>query len=445
MKMKDTVQFIALLSTDKTIIEIVTSSLDYNLYCLQLTSYKAALGGNIFKNQPAVMIIDLTDNTANIMENLYRLLNSNLTGSSVLLITDEQSGTENSLHTAHLLQHVETISKPVFRMDLINRINYLLSTVKKEKQQRGKPLMPQNNRPLVLVVEDSPLQMSIMLRYLEDQDMDIITATDGYEALKLARDSVPDLVLLDMVLPGMDGFEVCLQIKSSPATSEVPVMVITSLSDQEDKLKSLRYGADDFLSKPIDRRELLLKANTLLNRKKHLAALTNQVRRDPLTGLYNRRYMEYALKREVMDAVSSESPLSVIMLDVDHFKNYNDHNGHPAGDEVLKTISKILTATMRQNDIIVRYGGEEFLAILPKTGPEGAANVAEKVRRTIEEFSFPFEDSQPGGKLTVSLGVACFPQHAVDGENLVDLADNALYKAKREGRNRYCSCVRQIS
>ncbi|MEW6457971.1 MAG: diguanylate cyclase [Bacillota bacterium] len=285
------------------------------------------------------------------------------------------------------------------------------------------------------MVEDSQLQMRVLLEYLEGQDMEIITAADGLEALKTTQEVIPDLVLLDVVLPGMDGFEVCRRIKSSPDTAEVPVIIITSLRNQEDKLEALRCGADDFLTKPIDRRELMLKTGSLLKRRQQLAELASKASRDPLTGLFNRRYLNLALEREIMIAAGGDAPLSLIILDVDYFKTYNDKYGHPAGDEVLKMTGSILTSTLRQCDIIARYGGEEFLVVLPNTGPEGASRVAEKIRRAVEEYPFPHRDSQPGGKLTVSLGAACFPEHSHDAAELVDLADKAMYRAKQEGRN----------
>ncbi len=434
MEIKETTGFIALYSSDITTVETVAKSLDYNLYCLQVAGKLTALARVIANTPPDILIVDLPGNTPE-MEALVRLIESVSPMPPILVITSEDSKDLRQVPSLQVLDAGEIISKPVCPGKLAAGINSLMSAGKRAERRYEKPVASLKDKPLVLVVEDSPFQMKVILRYLEGEDMDIITAVDGHEALKLALERVPDLVLLDLVLPGMDGFEVCRRIKSTPATSGVPVIVITTSSEQEDKLNSLQYGADDFITKPVDRRELLLKTGNILKRNKQLAALASEASRDSLTGLYNRRYMEYALKREMMDAASSELPLSVIMLDVDHFKSYNDTNGHPAGDVVLKSLGKILTATLRQSDIITRYGGEEFLVILPRTGPEGVVRVMEKIRLAVEEYPFPNGESQPGGRLTVSLGAACFPEHASDAAKLVDLADKALYRAKREGRN----------
>jgi diguanylate cyclase (GGDEF)-like protein len=434
MVVKETTGCIALYSSDITTIETVARSLDYNLFCLQVAGKLAALARVIAGTPPDILIVDSPGGKPE-MEALARLVENASPPPSVLVITAEDAKDLRQVPPLQALSAGETVSKPVCPGKLAEAINSLMASGKRAGSGAEEPVESLKDKPLVLVVEDSPLQMKVLLRYLEGRDMDIITAADGHEALKLALERVPDLVLLDLVLPGMDGFEVCRRIKSTPATSGVSVIVITTLNDQEDKLNSLRHGADDFITKPVDRRELLLKIGNILKRKKQLAVLASEVSRDPLTGLYNRRYMEYALKREIMDAASSESPLSVIMLDVDHFKHYNDTNGHPAGDMVLKTLGKILATTLRQSDIIARYGGEEFLVILPNTGPEGLVQVMEKIRRAVEEYPFPNGERQPGGRLTVSLGGASFPAHAGEAAELVDLADQALYRAKREGRN----------
>ncbi|SFR09825.1 diguanylate cyclase [Desulfoscipio geothermicus] len=423
---------IALYSTDKNTISAVATAIDYNLVVLQITGNLNALGLSMSKLPPDALIIDVPDDPMQ-LKDLSRFFESVSPVTPVLLLTSGHTNNKSSLATLQFL-YAFNIKKPFAPAQLYNTIQSLLTAVKTTRHEQ-KTISGQREKPLVLVVEDSPLQMNILLRYLEGQDMEVITAMDGLQALKTATERIPDLVLLDVVLPGMDGFEVCRRIKASPTTSEVLVIIVTTLSSREDKLKCLQNGADEFLTKPIDRQELLLKTSSLLKRKYQLAALANQVIKDPLTGLYNRRYMESMLEKELLDAQRDNTPLSLVMLDVDYFKIYNDTNGHPAGDEVLASIGKILTDLLRQCDTIIRYGGEEFLVILPQTGPDGASQVAEKIRRSIEEFPFPHRESQPGGKVTVSLGVASFPDHSFNVAELVELADKALYRAKREGRN----------
>jgi len=423
--------FVTLFSMDKATVETLTTVLDYNSFCLQITNNQTALARACTRIPPDLLIIDSPADISN-KSALARLIGSISPLPSVLLVVPGGADAD-TIQWLKLFRGTEALRKPISASELAKRIDSLLST--RKPPGYPEPVPAHHHRSRVLVVEDSQLQMRVLLEYLEGQDMEIITAADGLEALKTTQEVIPDLVLLDVVLPGMDGFEVCRRIKSSPDTAEVPVIIITSLRNQEDKLEALRCGADDFLTKPIDRRELMLKTGSLLKRRQQLAELASKASRDPLTGLFNRRYLNLALEREIMIAAGGDAPLSLIILDVDYFKTYNDKYGHPAGDEVLKMTGSILTSTLRQCDIIARYGGEEFLVVLPNTGPEGASRVAEKIRRAVEEYPFPHRDSQPGGKLTVSLGAACFPEHSHDAAELVDLADKAMYRAKQEGRN----------
>jgi diguanylate cyclase (GGDEF)-like protein len=425
------VGFVTLFSEDKISVETVATVLDYSSFCLQITNNQAALAQICTRIPPDLLIIDspadISDKTA-----LARLIGNISPLPSVLLMfpADREADT---IQWLKLFRGTEALRKPISVFELGERINTLLSARKPSGHPR--PVPAGDHRSRVLVVEDSRLQMKVLLDYLKDQDVELITAADGLDALNTIQEVIPDLVLLDVVLPGMDGFEVCRRIKSLPDTAEIPVIIITSLSKHEDKLEALRCGADDFLTKPIDRRELMLKTGSLLKRRQQLAELTSEASRDPLTGLFNRRYLNFALEREILIAAGGDSPLSLIILDVDYFKSYNDRNGHPAGDEVLKTIGSILTSALRKCDIVARYGGEEFLVILPNTDIEGTFRVAEKIRRAVEEYPFPNGDSQPGGKLTVSLGAACFPEHSHNAAELVNLADKAMYRAKQEGRN----------
>jgi len=427
------VGFVTLFSVDKSTVEAVTNALDHGSSCLQITGNQAALARTCTRIPPDLLIIDSPADVSDTAA-LARLIGNISPLPSVLLLVPGESDAD-TIQWLKLFRGTEALRKPVSAFELRERAGSLLSARKPPGHPETVPAPDHRSR--VLVVEDSRLQMKVLLDYLEGQDVDIITASDGLEALDTVQEVVPDLVLLDVVLPGMDGFEVCRRLKLSPDTAQVPVIIITSLRNQEDKLEALRCGADDFLTKPIDRRELMLKTGSLLRRRQQLAELTSEACRDPLTGLFNRRYLNFALEREITVAAGGNAPLSLIILDVDYFKTYNDENGHPAGDEVLKTTGSILTSTLRKCDIVARYGGEEFLVVLPNTGTEGSSRVAEKVRRAVEEYPFPNGDGQPGGRLTVSLGAACFPEHSRNAAELVDLADKAMYRAKQEGRNTF--------
>ncbi|MCL6477308.1 MAG: diguanylate cyclase [Peptococcaceae bacterium] len=430
---------LALYSSDKTTIQSIVKALDYNTTQLIVSGDLKFITNSMAIIPPDLLLIDLSRHSKE-ERVLTSLVNKTIPASYVVFLSSSKDNSKDIIDLLHLIPNHKFYNEPLDSPGLTEFIYGLLNSIQKNKTRKNYQGLPLNKIPRVLVVEDSPLQMKVMLQYLEGRDMEIVTATDGLEALNKVLEHTPDLVLLDVVLPGMDGFEVCRRIKENPATSQTPVIIITSLTERENKLKSLRYGADDFLTKPIDKRELLLKTGNLLKRREQVALLSNQASRDSLTGLYNRRYLEIAINREIDAASRSIDKLSLVMLDVDHFKNYNDTNGHPAGDEVLKILGKILVESVRSNDICARYGGEEFIVVLPKTGPEGAFFVAEKIRKLVEEFPFPHRDKQPMGKVTVSLGIACFPDHATDAAHLIEMADKALYNAKKAGRN----CVRII-
>lgn len=352
----------------------------------------------------------------------------------------------------------EVLSKPPNALEITARVHSLLETrniqlqlqqcrssekceLKENHETYGSR---ENIKPKILIVEDSKLQSMIMCKNLGPEKFEILTARDGYHALETAHETKPDLIILDVVLPGMDGFSVCEKLKSSPATVNIPVLMITSLESMSNKLKGLECGADDYLIKPIDKRELQVRVNSLLKKKRlhdQLVANYNQLLersiRDGLTGLYNYGYFQEQLNSEINRARRYKRQFSLLILDVDYFKVYNDTNGHPAGDNVLRELAGILLSNSRNTDLVARYGGEEFVIMLPETGKEGAAAVAEKIRRAVAEYPFKYQEKQPGGNLTVSIGVASFPEDASSAGELINKADQALYKAKKCGKNCY--------
>jgi len=292
-------------------------------------------------------------------------------------------------------------------------------------------------RPKILVVDDIPSNVHVLSRILKD-DYDIYFATDGEKALDLVQARMPDLVLLDIMMPGMDGFEVCRRIKADPATHDIPVIFISAKSEVEDETRGLEVGAIDFISKPISppivkarvRNHLLLKRQTDLLRS--LSFL------DGLTGIANRRRFDEAMTREWRRCARSHLPLSLIILDVDHFKAYNDHYGHQAGDECLRMVAEVLSdRAKRPSDLVARYGGEEFVCLLPETDGPGAVRVAEGFRTSVAECRIPHAQSPVIPYVTISLGVATvIPSAEGSPERLAEMADQLLYRAKRTGRNR---------
>jgi len=307
--------------------------------------------------------------------------------------------------------------------------------------------MPKSNR--ILVVDDVPVNIQLLVTYLAAEGYDVVSAKDGHDAMKAVKEHQPDLILLDVMMPKMNGFKVCEVIKSDDATKFIPVILVTALNELEDKVKGMNSGADDFLAKPFNKLELLVRVRSLL-RIKHLhdelqekvielqrtkEELRQLAITDGLTGLYNYRYFKEQLLQELKRAQRHSLNISVVMIDIDHFKQYNDKNGHPAGDVVLKDIARLLRDNIRNIDLAARYGGEEFSLILIETDKPSAKIVSEKIRKLVEDYGFAYESSQPDGKLTISTGVATFPGDGEDFDTLVSKADQRLYLAKEAGRN----------
>jgi diguanylate cyclase (GGDEF)-like protein len=266
----------------------------------------------------------------------------------------------------------------------------------------------------------------------------------------VARLQPPDLVLLDVIMPGMDGFEACRQLKHDELTRHIPVILLTALNDLDHKVEGTQAGADDFVSKPFDRIELLLRVKAMLRIKalhdqlnqkiEELEGARIRLRRladtDPLTSLYNQRYLRKNLAKELERAKRFDHPLSVIMLDLDRFKEINDTWGHPAGDAILQQLGALFMQSVRRIDFATRYGGEEFVIVLPETDLSGAMVVTRRLRDRVERHRFLDPDGQPLDRVTISAGVAIYPEGGIDCESLIETADRRLYAAKEAGRNR---------
>jgi diguanylate cyclase (GGDEF)-like protein len=300
------------------------------------------------------------------------------------------------------------------------------------------------SRPKVLVVDDSPIAIEKLSAALAQEGYEVVTAQDGREAIRRVRAEPPDLIILDVVMPDMDGIEVLRVLKARAAEEFIPVMLLSVKSDLESRVSGLRIGADDYLPKPFADEELLARAAALLRIKSLQDTLTKAKRdlerlsvTDGLTGLYNHRFLQERLREEFRRAQRYSDPLSLVMLDLDHFKRVNDLHGHPYGDRVLKQAADKIRKSVREPDICARYGGEEFAVILPKTHLSGALTVGERIWRALGEHVY--EDKGTEERLTASLGIAFFPAKDVtSAELLLRCADEALYRAKRDGRNTIC-------
>jgi diguanylate cyclase (GGDEF)-like protein len=310
----------------------------------------------------------------------------------------------------------------------------------------------------ILVVDDSRTQLEWLVQVLQREGYEVTSAADGREALRRVRADSPDLVLLDMILPDMDGLQVLRIIKALPEDQYIPVIILSVKSDLDSKVTGLRIGADDFLAKPFAEAEILARCAAML-RIKHLQERLREMQRkleeqsitDGLTGLKNRRFFDERLHEEFKRAQRYGDYLSLIMIDLDHFKQVNDRYGHPAGDVVLREAGALIRASIRDPDICARYGGEEFAVILPKTHMQGALAVAERIWREMgaKEYAIPASAGASSGPATAapratvhvtpSLGVAFYPSKDItSSELLLRFADQALYEAKKTGRNSIC-------
>jgi diguanylate cyclase (GGDEF)-like protein len=295
-----------------------------------------------------------------------------------------------------------------------------------------------DKRQTILVVDDVPTNIDILVGLLNDKYR-VKAARNGRKALDIARSAnPPDLILMDVVMPEMDGYEACKRLKDEPDTAAIPLIFVTSLNDDEDEEKGLRMGAVDYITKPFRSAIVLARVENHLKLKSYQDLLKRQSNLDGLTGLPNRRAFDELIDQEWRRGARLESPLSLVMLDIDCFKQYNDTYGHIPGDEVLRKVGKALASVGRSIDFVGRYGGEEFVCLLPHTDTTGARNVAAKLQDVVGELQIPHEQSKAAETVSISLGVACIvPEAGADPTGLIEKADAMLYQAKEKGRNRF--------
>jgi diguanylate cyclase (GGDEF)-like protein len=298
--------------------------------------------------------------------------------------------------------------------------------------------LPAFPRPKVLVVDDQALNIRLLHELLR-ADCDVYMATSGSQALELARSLMLDLILLDVVMPDVDGHEVCRRLKADPLTQAIPVIFITAQQEMADEVKGFELGAVDFITKPINPVTVKARVRTHIALKQQADMLKRIALVDGLTGIANRRRFDEAFTIFWRQSQRDQTPLSLILFDVDFFKRYNDRYGHQAGDQCLIAIANAAKSALhRPNDVIARYGGEEFACILPNTDSNGGASVASKILENICAQAIEHRDAPPRCIVTVSLGVATlriFPE--ATPESLIKVADEQLYKAKVAGRSRF--------
>jgi diguanylate cyclase (GGDEF)-like protein len=292
----------------------------------------------------------------------------------------------------------------------------------------------------ILVVDDAMENIQILHHALREEH-EVLFALDGEQALQIAREQQPDLILLDAVMPGMDGYAVVAALRSSPRLQDIPVIFVTALSQPEDETRALEAGAVDFISKPFNVAVVRARVRSQLTIKRQADAMRELSMTDGLTGVANRRNFNDTVDAEWRRCARAGLPLSVIMIDIDHFKLYNDHYGHQAGDACLQQVSAAMKrCATRPQDMLARYGGEEFILLLPQEAADGTEVVAQRIMDEVGKLAVPHAASPTAPVVTISMGLstAMPPLEGNDPSPLIRIADNNLYRAKQGGRNRYC-------
>jgi diguanylate cyclase (GGDEF)-like protein len=296
-------------------------------------------------------------------------------------------------------------------------------------------------RPKLLLVDDQPLNIRL-LHELFRNEFDVFMATDGLQAIAKAQSSSPDLILLDVVMPGMDGYEVCQRLKADPITSEIPIIFVTAHFDEAEEVRGFELGAVDFIHKPINPIITKARINNQLVLRQQKELLRSIALIDGLTGIANRRKFDEELQADWMQCTRAQQFLSLLIIDVDLFKLYNDRYGHQLGDSCLQLIAQTLKHSLnRPYDLAARYGGEEFACILPHTEINGATHIAEKILSNIRNLKIEHLDSKIDQIVTASIGIATTtPQIEGQPALLLEAADQQLYLSKQKGR----ACVNAV-
>jgi len=294
----------------------------------------------------------------------------------------------------------------------------------------------------ILIVDDAMENIQVLHQALRDEH-EVLFALSGEKALEIAHQQAPDLILLDAMMPGMDGYAVCAALAKSATVKDIPVIFVTALTQPEDETRALEAGAADFISKPFNVAVVRARVRTQLTVKRQADILRELTLTDSLTGIANRRNFSETMENEWRRCARAKQPMALIMGDIDCFKTYNDAYGHQAGDACLQKIAAAIKGSAeRPSDLIARYGGEEFVVLLPQETPQGAEVVAQRILDEVRFLALPHAKSPVSPYVTVSLGVASIqPTLDTDPGTLIRAADALLYRAKGMGRNRYCLAV----
>lgn len=313
----------------------------------------------------------------------------------------------------------------------INVHEVMTSAMRKDADKKAK----------ILVVDDRPSSYERIVKYLAEENS-VTLVSDPKEALLRAADEEFDTAIISLSLVDFDALRLCAQLKSLEKTRMLPLMVVSELEHEQKVITALEMGVNDYIRRPLDRNELLARIRTQISRKRYNVLLRDSVQQtiemavtDGLTGLNNRRYLDNHLTEVISKARGRQKPVSIVMCDIDHFKKVNDTHGHDVGDEVIREFARRIKKNIRNIDLACRYGGEEFVVVMPDTDVALARVVAERIRNEVALHPFIVEEGAKQLPITVSLGVSCLEKETDTGDSLIKRADNALYEAKRAGRN----------
>ena len=288
----------------------------------------------------------------------------------------------------------------------------------------------------ILVVDDQPINIQVIFQVLGG-DYNILMATSGKQAIKVCQDNLPDLILLDVMMPEQDGLETCRQLKADKILADIPVIFVTGLQHQTDEDSCWEAGGVDFIQKPFNANTLRNRVKVHLTLKRQADLLRSMAYLDGLTGIYNRRYFDDLLQNQLAQHRRKHSPLAILLVDIDHFKKFNDTFGHLTGDDALRKVAKALKRSCsRPGDVVARYGGEEFVVLLADTDANGAVSVAKKMLKNVTELAITHPHSATGS-VSISIGIAIADKADAYSAEVIERADQQLYLSKQRSRNTY--------